>query len=216
MEKIRAMGIGNNLRYFFFMSFKCVVISGESGSGKTESANFLVRHLVSLGKAPNRNLEEKILQVNPLMEAFGNAKTGINDNSSRFGKFLDLTFTRSGKITGAKLSVYLLEQSRVVWQAPGEKNFHIFYYLYDGLAAEDRLGEYFLDLDCSRRHRYLQGGLSSNKGSEANVRTFRNIKQGFRLLGFRPNVNTLPYFIYSYNVHLLWSSKIQFHFRKST
>lgn len=96
---------------------QCVVISGESGAGKTESANFLLKQLVSLGRAPNRNLEEKILHVDPIIEAFGNSKTGINDNSSRFGKYLDVTFTRTGKITGAKLSVYLLEQSRVAWQA---------------------------------------------------------------------------------------------------
>jgi len=68
-------------------------------------------------KAPNRNLEDRILQVNPIMEAFGNAQTGINDNSSRFGKYLDLTMTNSGKVTGARISVYLLEQSRVVQQA---------------------------------------------------------------------------------------------------
>ena len=70
-----------------------------------------------MGNAPNKTLEEKILQVNPLMEAFGNAKTGINDNSSRFGKYLDIIFTKTGKVIGAKLSVYLLEQSRVVFQA---------------------------------------------------------------------------------------------------
>lgn len=77
-----------------------------------------LKQLVSAGKAPNKNLEEKILRVNPLMEAFGNAKTGINDNSSRFGKYLDIAFTRSGSVIGAKLSVYLLEQSRVVFQSP--------------------------------------------------------------------------------------------------
>lgn len=95
---------------------QCIVISGESGAGKTESANFLLKHLVFLGKALNRNLEDKILEINRIMEAFGNAKTGINDNSSRFGKFLDVTFTKTGKVTGAKLYVYLLERSRVVWQ----------------------------------------------------------------------------------------------------
>ncbi|KAB7503595.1 Myosin-IIIa, partial [Armadillidium nasatum] len=93
---------------------QCVVISGESGAGKTQTANLLLKQLVTLGMAPNRNLEEKILQVNPIMEAFGNAKTGINDNSSRFGKYLDLAFTRLGRVTGAKVSVYLLEQSRVL------------------------------------------------------------------------------------------------------
>lgn len=70
-----------------------------------------------VSQASNRNLEERILQVNPIMEAFGNARTGINSNSSRFGKYLELTMTRSGKVTGARISVYLLEQSRVVKQA---------------------------------------------------------------------------------------------------
>lgn len=96
---------------------QAIVISGESGSGKTESANLLLKQLVFLGKAPNRNLEERILQVNPIMEAFGNARTEINYNSSRFGKYLDLTMTGNGKVTGARISVYLLEQSRVVHQA---------------------------------------------------------------------------------------------------
>lgn len=165
---------------------QCVVISGESGAGKTESANLLLRQLVALGKANSRRLEDKILQVNPIMEAFGNAKTGINDNSSRFGKFLDLTFTGQGKITGAKLSVYLLEQSRVIWQAPQERNFHIFYYLYDGLADAGKLKSFFLD-GCERtRHRYLQGAVTDSGTVAEHVKRFNNIKKGFQLLGFRP------------------------------
>jgi len=68
-------------------------------------------------QAPNRNLEQRILQMNPIMEAFGNARTGINNNSSRFGKFLELSMTKSGQLTGARVSVYLLEQSRVIQQA---------------------------------------------------------------------------------------------------
>lgn len=96
---------------------QAIVISGESGAGKTESANLLLKQLVYLSKAPNRSLEERILQINPIMEAFGNATTGINANSSRFGKYLDLTMTKAGKVTGARISVYLLEQSRVVAQA---------------------------------------------------------------------------------------------------
>ena len=68
-------------------------------------------------QAPNRNIEVKILNVNPVMEAFGNAETGINENSSRYAKYLDVTFTRTGKITGAKVDVYLLEESRVHYQS---------------------------------------------------------------------------------------------------
>ncbi|XP_050729022.1 myosin-IIIb-like isoform X4 [Eriocheir sinensis] len=164
---------------------QCIVISGESGAGKTESANFLLKQLVTLGKAPNRNLEDKILQVNPIMEAFGNAKTGINDNSSRFGKYLDLTYTRLGKVTGAKISVYLLEQSRVVRQAKGEQNFHIFYYLHDGLEAEDKLLQYCLDKNKRDKHRYLSGSNWSKSKSQANVEQFNKVVEGFKSLGFR-------------------------------
>ncbi|XP_047481319.1 myosin-IIIb-like isoform X4 [Penaeus chinensis] len=170
---------------------QCIVISGESGAGKTESANFLLKQLVTLGKAPNRNLEDKILLVNPIMEAFGNAKTGINDNSSRFGKYLELTYTRLGKVTGAKISVYLLEQSRVVHQANsnmvsrGEQNFHIFYYLYDGLEAENKLMQYSLDKSKRDKHRYLAGAAWSKEKSEAAVQQFNKVVEGFTSLGFR-------------------------------
>ncbi|XP_015784423.1 myosin-IIIb isoform X3 [Tetranychus urticae] len=165
---------------------QCIVISGESGAGKTESANFLLKHLVFLGKALNRNLEDKILEINRIMEAFGNAKTGINDNSSRFGKFLDVTFTKTGKVTGAKLYVYLLERSRVVWQQNGERNYHIFYYMYDGLAEEGRINDYFLHVhtDC-RSHRFLGGNQHDANSIMRNVASFRAVKQSFQLLGFR-------------------------------
>ncbi|XP_069183192.1 myosin-IIIb [Procambarus clarkii] len=164
---------------------QCIVISGESGAGKTESANFLLKQLVTLGKAPNRSLEDKILQVNPIMEAFGNAKTGINDNSSRFGKYLEVTYTRLGKVTGAKISVYLLEQSRVVHQAVGEQNFHIFYYLHDGLEAEDKLLQYCLDKGQRAKHRYLSGANWSKSRTKTNKRKIQQVVEGFKSLGFR-------------------------------
>ncbi|XP_068215254.1 myosin-IIIb-like isoform X2 [Palaemon carinicauda] len=172
---------------------QCIVISGESGAGKTESANFLLKHLVTLGKvnrldvtqAPNRNLEDKILQVNPIMEAFGNAKTGINDNSSRFGKYLELSYTRQGKVTGAKISVYLLEQSRVVHHQKGEQSFHIFYYMHDGLEDEDKLMQYCLDKSKRDKHRYLAGTNWSKTGSEYNVQQFQKVVEGLKSLGFK-------------------------------
>ncbi|KAK7939555.1 hypothetical protein WMY93_002881 [Mugilogobius chulae] len=127
-----------------FCKDQCIIISGESGAGKTESAHLIVQHLTFLGKANNRSLREKILQVNPLVEAFGNACTAINDNSSRFGKYLEMKFTSSGAVIGAKISEYLLEKSRVIKQALGEKNFHIFYYIYAGLYHQDKLKTYRL------------------------------------------------------------------------
>lgn len=127
-----------------FSKDQCIIISGESGAGKTESAHLIVQHLTFLGKANNRALREKILQVNPLVEAFGNACTAINDNSSRFGKYLEMMFTPTGAVMGAKISEYLLEKSRVIKQAVGEKNFHIFYYIYAGLYHQKKLSEYRL------------------------------------------------------------------------
>ncbi|KAM9672387.1 LOW QUALITY PROTEIN: myosin-IIIa [Trichechus inunguis] len=137
-----------------YNSDQCIVISGESGAGKTESAHLLVQQLTILGKANNRTLQEKILQVNNLVEAFGNACTIINDNSSRFGKYLEMKFTSSGAVVGAQISEYLLEKSRVIHQAIGEKNFHIFYYIYAGLTEKKKLAHY--KLPENKPPRYLQ------------------------------------------------------------
>ncbi|XP_055600168.1 myosin-IIIb-like isoform X2 [Uranotaenia lowii] len=161
---------------------QAIVISGESGSGKTESANLLLKQLVYLGKAVTKNLEERILQVNPIMEAFGNARTGINSNSSRFGKYLELTMARSGKVNGARIFVYLLEQSRVVKQAESEGNFHVFYYMYDGLQAEKRLEEYYLHPSYRKTHRYLQETVTLPK---TNVERWKQLLASFKVLGFR-------------------------------
>ncbi|XP_071445450.1 myosin-IIIb-like [Hetaerina americana] len=161
-----------------------VVIGGESGAGKTRSANLLLKQLVYLGKTPNRTLEERILQVNPIMEAFGNARTGINENSSRFGKFLELTMTPGGKVTGARITVYLLEQSRIVRQAKGERNFHVFYYLYDGLEHEGRLEEFHLFPDLRARHRYLGGDSNDPAVKEMNVMMFEDLCSSFNLMDF--------------------------------
>ncbi|XP_061940361.1 myosin-IIIb isoform X4 [Apis cerana] len=178
---------------------QAIVISGESGAGKTESANLLLKQLVYLSKAPNRNLEERILQINPIMEAFGNATTGINANSSRFGKYLDLTMTKGGKVTGARIYVYLLEQSRVVAQAEGERNFHIFYYMYDGLEADGRLSEFHLDLNLRKNHRFLTDHCQT---SQTHIDKFQQLKAGFKLLGFQDGEVDTVYRILAAILHL--------------
>ncbi|XP_019889251.2 myosin-IIIb isoform X2 [Ooceraea biroi] len=178
---------------------QAIVISGESGAGKTESANLLLKQLVYLSKAPNRNLEERILQINPIMEAFGNATTGINANSSRFGKYLDLTMTKGGKVTGARISVYLLEQSRVIAQAEGERNFHIFYYMYDGLEADDRLSEFYLDPTLRKHHRYLT---HYSHTSQTHIDKFQQLKMGFKVLGFQDSEVDTVYRVLAAILHL--------------
>ncbi|XP_045910344.1 myosin-IIIb isoform X2 [Micropterus dolomieu] len=169
-----------------FCKDQCIIISGESGAGKTESAHLIVQHLTFLGKANNRTLREKILQVNPLVEAFGNACTAINDNSSRFGKYLEMKFTPTGAVIGAKISEYLLEKSRVIKQAMGEKNFHIFYYIYAGLYHQDKLKTYRLPdrtppryID-SRHCKVMQDIVSSKLYKEQ----FDAIQECFRNIGF--------------------------------
>uniref|UniRef100_A0A3Q3JMB8 non-specific serine/threonine protein kinase n=1 Tax=Monopterus albus TaxID=43700 RepID=A0A3Q3JMB8_MONAL len=165
---------------------QCVVISGESGAGKTESAHLLVQQLTVLGKANNRTLQEKILLVNSLVEAFGNACTVINDNSSRFGKYLEMKFTSGGTVVGAQISEYLLEKSRVVHQAVGERNFHIFYYIYAGLADRKKLAHY--KLSDSKTPKYLFNehiklgpDIVSNSFYKEQ---FDTVEQCFKVIGF--------------------------------
>ncbi|XP_025077881.1 myosin-IIIb-like [Pomacea canaliculata] len=132
-------------------SNQCILISGESGAGKTESTKLIIKQLVELCRG-NTQLERQILQVNPLLEAFGNAQTVMNDNSSRFGKYIQLRFS-NGHLAGAKISEYLLEKSRVVRQANGEENFHIFSYIFAGAQHVDEFA-----LRHPSQYRYMSQG----------------------------------------------------------
>uniref|UniRef100_A0A4X2MDG4 Myosin IIIA n=1 Tax=Vombatus ursinus TaxID=29139 RepID=A0A4X2MDG4_VOMUR len=174
-----------------YNSDQCIVISGESGAGKTESAHLLVQQLTVLGKANNRTLQEKILQVNNLVEAFGNACTIINDNSSRFGKYLEMNFTCTGIVIGAQISEYLLEKSRVIHQAIGEKNFHIFYYIYAGLAEKKKLAHY--KLPENKPPRYLQNEQLRIQQDLLNNSFYKSqfelIEQCFKVIGFTMEVS---------------------------
>ncbi|XP_063965090.1 unconventional myosin-X-like isoform X3 [Lytechinus pictus] len=141
---------------------QCVLISGESGAGKTESTKFILNYLSELsqfamaGREQEVRVEEAILQSSPIMEAFGNAKTVYNNNSSRFGKFIQLQFTQSGSICGGKIRDYLLEKNRVVGQNPQERNYHIFYCLLAG-AQQNLKGKLHLG-DISKYHYLNQSG----------------------------------------------------------
>ena len=106
-----------------------VIVSGESGAGKTVSAKFAMRYFASIAGSDS-NIEARVLASNPIMEAIGNAKTVRNDNSSRFGKYIQILFDRRNRhIMGGNMRTYLLEKSRVTYQSSGERNFHIFYQL---------------------------------------------------------------------------------------
>jgi len=126
-----------------------ILISGESGAGKTETTKIVMLYLTTLGSNTSGSEEaggnaegeklsimERVLQSNPILEAFGNAKTLRNDNSSRFGKFIELGFNRAGVLQGAKVQTYLLEKVRLGFHASGERNYHIFYQLLRGASEE--------------------------------------------------------------------------------
>jgi len=111
-----------------FSRLQSIIISGESGAGKTECTKQALQYLAAVAGSTS-NVEEKILSANPVLEAFGNAKTLRNDNSSRFGKYMEIFFDHNGKISGCATQNYLLEKIRVVQPGNGERNFHIFYQL---------------------------------------------------------------------------------------
>ncbi|XP_011007728.1 PREDICTED: myosin-17-like isoform X1 [Populus euphratica] len=109
-----------------------ILVSGESGAGKTETTKMLMRYLAYLGGrsgVEGRTVEQQVLESNPVLEAFGNAKTVRNNNSSRFGKFVEIQFDKSGRISGAAIRTYLLERSRVCQISDPERNYHCFYLL---------------------------------------------------------------------------------------
>ncbi|KAI9517498.1 Unconventional myosin-If [Dissostichus eleginoides] len=119
---------------------QCVIISGESGAGKTVAAKYIMGYIskVSGGGSKVQHVKDIILQSNPLLEAFGNAKTVRNNNSSRFGKYFEIQFSRGGEPDGGKISNFLLEKSRVVNQNENERNFHIYYQMIEGANTQQK------------------------------------------------------------------------------
>ncbi|GAA6108727.1 myosin VIb [Tachysurus ichikawai] len=112
-----------------------IIVSGESGAGKTENTKFVLRYL-TMSYGTGQDIDERIVEANPLLEAFGNAKTVRNNNSSRFGKFVEIHFNEKNAVVGGFVSHYLLEKSRICMQSSDERNYHIFYRLCAG-ASED-------------------------------------------------------------------------------
>uniref|UniRef100_A0A8C7F4D3 Unconventional myosin-VI n=1 Tax=Oncorhynchus kisutch TaxID=8019 RepID=A0A8C7F4D3_ONCKI len=131
-----------------------IIVSGESGAGKTENTKFVLRYLTT-SYGTGQDIDERIVQANPLLEAFGNAKTVRNNNSSRFGKFVEIHFNEKNKVVGGFVSHYLLEKSRICMQSKEERNYHIFYRLCAGASEDIRQR---LHLDSPDSFRYLNRG----------------------------------------------------------
>uniref|UniRef100_H2YSJ3 Unconventional myosin-VI n=1 Tax=Ciona savignyi TaxID=51511 RepID=H2YSJ3_CIOSA len=131
-----------------------IIVSGESGAGKTENTKFVLRYLAD-NYGSGDDIDKRIVQANPLLEAFGNAKTMRNNNSSRFGKFVEIHFMKVGRVVGGFVSHYLLEKSRIVMQNSRERNYHIFYRLCCGAPLDIRSK---LQLSSPDNFRYLRHG----------------------------------------------------------
>ncbi|KAI9142865.1 hypothetical protein BKA69DRAFT_219046 [Paraphysoderma sedebokerense] len=160
---------------------QCVVISGESGSGKTESTKLFLQYLASV--SPKRSIiQDQILEASPILEAFGNAKTVRNDNSSRFGKFIEVQFSHEGDIVGAKTRHYLLEKSRIVSQAEGERNYHVFYQLLAGCSQEEKADVFALTEAAD--YNYLNQSGCLQIASIDDVADFKCLCDALRVLQF--------------------------------
>lgn len=168
---------------------QCVLISGESGAGKTESTKLILKFLSVISQhsldlclqEKSSSVEQAILQSSPIMEAFGNAKTVYNNNSSRFGKFVQLNICQKGNIQGGRIVDYLLEKNRVVRQNPGERNYHIFYALLAGLDQGER-EEFYLSLP--ENYHYLnQSGCTEDK-TISDQESFRQVIEAMEVMQF--------------------------------
>uniref|UniRef100_A0A672GY08 Myosin, heavy chain 14, non-muscle n=1 Tax=Salarias fasciatus TaxID=181472 RepID=A0A672GY08_SALFA len=176
-----------------------ILCTGESGAGKTENTKKVIQylaHVASSHKAgtPGRHkepvqvrhsrgeLERQLLQANPILEAFGNAKTVKNDNSSRFGKFIRINFDVAGYIVGANIETYLLEKSRATRQAKDERTFHIFYQLLCGATEQTRAD---LLLGSADEYRFLSGGSIPVPG-QSDSENFTQTMDSMAIMGFNP------------------------------
>ncbi|XP_056122969.1 myosin-9a isoform X2 [Rhinichthys klamathensis goyatoka] len=161
-----------------------ILCTGESGAGKTENTKKVIQYLAHVAssfktKKDQGELEKQLLQANPILEAFGNAKTVKNDNSSRFGKFIRINFDVNGYIVGANIETYLLEKSRAIRQAKDERAFHIFYYLLSG--AGDKLRAE-LCLEDYNKYRFLLNGNVTITGQQ-DKELFAETIDAFRIMG---------------------------------
>ncbi|CAH1179586.1 unnamed protein product [Phaedon cochleariae] len=181
---------------------QCILISGESGSGKTEASKKVLHYIAEVTdhRGDVEKVKDKLLFSNPILEAFGNAKTNRNDNSSRFGKYMDIQFNFEGNPVGGNILNYLLEKSRVISQVPGERNFHIFYQLLTG--ADDALMD---ELNLKRNmssYYYLSNGDKSNVAVIEDRKDFGEVRKAMSTLEFTEREQSDMFSIISAILHL--------------
>lgn len=205
-----------------------ILVSGESGAGKTVTTKFIMQYLATLsqrcaeakdgnaatsprskrpmvkkdGSLNNVNIEQQVLQSNPILESFGNARTVRNDNSSRFGKFIEIKFNKSGTLIGASIETYLLEKVRLISQSEGERNYHVFYEMLMGMNDEeidqflltDYTAEDFKMTSCS--------GTFDRRDGVQDVDTYVELRDALEVMGFSPEQQSDLFSIASAVLHL--------------
>ncbi|XP_048469961.1 unconventional myosin-IXb isoform X3 [Rhincodon typus] len=180
---------------------QCIVISGESGSGKTQSTNFLIHCLTALSqKGYASGVERTILGAGPVLEAFGNAKTAHNNNSSRFGKFIQVNYLENGLVRGAIVEKYLLEKSRLVSQEADERNYHVFYYLLLG-ATESERWDFQLKQPADYYYLNQKQNFCVDDGEDLK-HEFERLKQAMEMVGFLHATKNQIFFVLSAILYL--------------
>lgn len=187
-----------------------ILVSGESGAGKTVTTKFIMQYLAALSerraeaKAANAmspkksnskklerrdslgtvNIEQQVLQSNPILESFGNARTVRNDNSSRFGKFITIHFNPAGTLVGASIETYLLEKVRLISQSEGERNYHVFYEMLGGM-NEDDLDQFLLSDYTAEDFRMTScSGTYTRRDGVQDAETYELLRDALEMMGF--------------------------------
>nr|XP_046271328.1 unconventional myosin-XV isoform X3 [Scatophagus argus] len=173
-----------------------IIISGESGSGKTEATKLALRYLAAIHH--KCNIAQQILEAAPLLESFGNAKTVRNDNSSRFGKYIEV-FLEDGVVSGAITSQYLLEKSRIVFQAKDERNYHIFYEMLAGLPSQQKQAFYLQEAET---YYYLNQGGDCGITGKNDAEDFLRLLASMEILHFTPEDQSAIFRVLSSILHL--------------
>ena len=189
-----------------FRKNTCILISGESGSGKTEASKIIMNYISAATKSVNQSEVDRIksvlLKTNVVLEAFGNAQTTRNDNSSRFGKYMDICFDFKADCSGGVIQTYLLEKTRVINQQKDERNFHIFYQLLNG-ADSDILKK--IGLDGQKNFNFITNGM--NKKSK-DASDFKLVKAALKSSGINENQQLEIFSVLSAILHL---GELNFH-----
>jgi len=175
----------------------------KTGAGKTETAKIVMHYLATVVSRTDQNLgsniQEKVLNANPILESFGNAQTLRNVNSSRFGKYNQMYFNGVGTLVGSAIQTYLLESSRVCVQNDGERNYHIFYELLAGCGPK-LLREF--ELDDSQVYKMLSPGDTTKKTPENDTKNFQEISRALETVGFSSDETKTIFQIIASLIHL--------------